>query len=56
MVSSNESLYNQHNYNYDHIWNYDETTIQVGKQSKTRILARKGSNAIYNTIPKCQDG
>jgi IS4 transposase len=47
-----QSLYNKHKYNFDHIWNYDETRIQVGRQSRARVLARKRSNAVYSTIPK----
>jgi hypothetical protein len=49
-----QSLYNQHKYNFNHIWNCDETWIQVGKQFGTRVLARRGSNVIYITIPKSQ--
>jgi hypothetical protein len=44
---------NQHNYNFDHIWNTIEIGIQVGRQFRARILAKRGSNVIYNTIPKC---
>ncbi len=48
-------MYSQHDYNYDHIWNYNEIGIQVGKQSRAKILAKKGYNAIYNNIPKSQE-
>ncbi len=50
-----QSLYNQHKYSFDHIWNCDETRIQACKQFGIRVLARRGFNAIYNTIPKSQE-
>jgi hypothetical protein len=31
---------------------FDETCIQVGRQSKAKVLARRGSNVVYNTILK----
>jgi hypothetical protein len=32
---------------------FDETCIQVGRQSKAdKVLARRGSNVVYNIIPK----
>jgi len=31
---------------------FDETCIQVGRQSKAKLLARRGSNVVYNIIPK----
>jgi hypothetical protein len=49
-----QSFYNQHKYSSNHVWNYDETWIQVGRQFGAKVLARKRSNAIYNTIPKFQ--
>ncbi len=35
-----QSMYSQHNYNSDHIWNSNEIGIQVGKQFRTKVLAR----------------
>ncbi len=45
-------MYSQHNYYFNHIWNSNETRIQVGKQFGTRDLARRGSNVVYYIISK----
>jgi hypothetical protein len=50
-----QSLYNQHNYNFDHIWNYDEIGIQVGRQSGTKVLARRGFNAFTSSSQNCKN-
>jgi hypothetical protein len=47
-----QSLCSHHNYVANHACNLDETSIQGSKQAKPSVLARKISNAIYNTIPK----
>jgi hypothetical protein len=47
-----QSLYSQHNYITNHIWNSNETNIQIGIYARTRVLARKAPNAVYSTIPK----
>lgn len=31
---------------------FDETCIQVGRRSKAKVLARRGSNVVHNIIPK----
>lgn len=31
---------------------FDETCIQVGRQSRAKVLAKRGSNVVYNIIPK----
>ncbi len=41
-------MYSQHNYNSDHIWNFNEIRIQVDKQYKAKVLARKGYNVVNN--------
>ncbi len=41
-----QSLYNQFNYNLDHIWNFDEISVEVGKQFGTKILTKRGSNEV----------
>jgi len=46
------SLYTQHQYKLDHIWNYDETRIQARKQLGARVIAKKGSHQVHNTILK----
>jgi hypothetical protein len=50
-----QSPYIQHNYTIDHVWNLDETWIQAGKQFGARVLVKRGSKAIYTTIPKSQE-
>ncbi len=50
-----QTLYIQHNYNLDHIWNSSETRIHASTQSRARVLAKKGSNTVYSTIPKFQE-
>lgn len=47
-----QSLYSQHNYSSNHIWNSHEIGIQVGRQFRARVLVKKGANAIYSIIPK----
>jgi hypothetical protein len=44
-----------HNYGLDHIWNFNETSIQVGKRVIISILAKQGSQQMYNTIPKAKE-
>jgi hypothetical protein len=44
-----QSLYNQHKYNFD------ETRIQAIRPSRVKVLARRRSNVVYNTIPKSQE-
>ncbi len=50
-----QTLFSQNNYKLDHIWNSDETCIQVAQQVGARILAERGSHIIYNTILKYQE-
>ncbi len=45
-------LYTQHIYPSNHIWNSNETRIQVGQQFGARVLARQCSHDVYNTILK----
>jgi hypothetical protein len=49
------SLYNLHQYPFDHIWNNNETCVQACKQAGPWVLARRRSNAVYSTIPKSQE-
>ncbi len=46
------TLFLQLKYSFDHIWNCDETWIQAGRQSRVRVLAKRGSNVVYSTTPK----
>jgi hypothetical protein len=45
-------LYSQHNYITNHVWNSNEINIQIGIYARTRVLAWRGPNATYSTIPK----
>ncbi len=45
-------MYQKNNYKPNHIWNSNEIRIQVGKQVKTKIPARRRSHIIYNIILK----
>ncbi len=38
-----------------HIWNSNETGIQVRKQLGVKVLTKKYSHQVYNTIPKCKE-
>jgi hypothetical protein len=50
-----QSLYNKHNYLPNHIWNCVETNIKASRQSGALMLVKKGSQQIYNTIPKSRE-
>jgi hypothetical protein len=50
-----QSLYNKHNYLPNHIWNCDKIGIQIGRQFGARVLAKRGSQRFYNTIPKLRE-
>jgi hypothetical protein len=39
-------------YNHKLLIEFDETCIQVGRQSEAKVLARRGSNVVYNITPK----
>ncbi len=45
-------MYSQHNYNFDNIWNSNEIGIQVGKQFRAKVLAKKRYNVVYNNYLK----
>ncbi len=47
-----QTLYDQHKYSPNHIWNLDQTCVQVGRQLGIRVLAKRGTNTIYNIIHK----
>jgi hypothetical protein len=35
-----QMLYTKHNYNTNHIWNFNDTRIQARKQSKVKVLTK----------------
>jgi hypothetical protein len=46
-----QTLYARHNYSADHIWNYDESGAQVGKNGGgTLVFAKRGSKAVHSII------
>ncbi len=48
-----QTLYNQHSHVPYHVWNsYEIGIIQVSKQARTRVLAQRWSNVVYNIITK----
>jgi hypothetical protein len=38
-----------------HIWNSDETCIQVGRQLGAKVFIIQGSHQVYNIIPKYRE-
>jgi hypothetical protein len=50
-----QTLYNQHSYALNHVWNSDEIGIQVPKDIGVKVLLKRRSNVVYNTIPKAMD-
>jgi heme/copper-type cytochrome/quinol oxidase subunit 2 len=39
----------------DHIWNLNEIGLQTGRQVRIKVLAKRGAQIVYNTIPKSQE-
>ncbi len=50
-----QSLYNQHSYVLNYVWNLDEIKIQTRRQIRARVMAKRRSVDVYNTIPKSQE-
>jgi len=50
-----QALYNQHNYVLNYVWDLDETIIQASRQVRAKVLAKKRSIDVYNTIPTSQE-
>jgi hypothetical protein len=38
-----------------HIWNFNEIGMQARRQLGARVLAKRGSHQVYNTIPKSKE-
>ncbi len=49
------SLYTQHQYRPNRIWNCDETGIQARRQLGAKVIAKKGFLQMYNIIPKSKE-
>ncbi len=50
-----QSLDNMHNFGLNHIYNFNEISIQIGRHVITKVLARWGLQQVYNTIPKAKE-
>ncbi len=50
-----QTLYTQHKYSVNHIWNLNKISIQVRWQFGPRILAKRGSNKVYSNIPNFKE-
>jgi hypothetical protein len=50
-----QALYIQHGNSVDHIWNSNRIRIQACKQLGAHVLAKWGSQKIYNTIFKSKE-
>lgn len=50
-----QTLYIQHGYSVDRIWNSNEIRIQACKQLGAHVLTKWGSQKIYNTIFKSKE-
>jgi hypothetical protein len=48
-------LYTQHQYSPDHTWNFNEIGIQARRQLGAKVLTKRGSYQLYNTIPKSKE-
>jgi len=46
-----EVLYKKNNYEATHIWNCDESKVQVGRDGGGYILAKKGSKDVHKVTP-----
>ena len=46
-----EQLYNAHNYPPSHIWNCDESGVQVERSRGATILAKRGSKSVHSVEP-----
>jgi len=54
-VENLQSIYNRKNYSPNHIWNSNETRIQVGRQLGTHLLTKCSSHQMYSTIPRSRE-
>lgn len=49
------NAYQVHAYSLDHIWNCDETRLQVGKNCGMQVLAKRGRENVPKIIPKSRE-
>lgn len=49
------SAYDKHSYGVDHIWNYDETCLQAGRNCGMWVIAKRGSQNVPNILPKSRE-
>ena len=46
------NAYRIHSYTLDHIWNYDETRLQDGRNYGIRVITMRGSKNVPKIMPK----
>ena len=46
------NAYEKHSYSPNHIWNYDDTSLQVGRNCGMRVISKRGSKNVPKIIPK----
>ena len=46
-----ETLYTTNNYPPSHIWNCDESGVQVGRSGGAIVLAKQGSRSVHSIEP-----
>jgi hypothetical protein len=54
-IENLQSFYNQNNNSPNHIWNSNETRIQVGRQLGAHVLAKCNSHQMYSTISRSKE-
>lgn len=50
-----QSMWNQHEYPAENIWNADEIGVMAGRDKGMRVLARKGSKVVYGIAPDSRE-
>jgi len=49
------SVYDKHSYRAYHIWNYDETGLQAGRNCCMWVIAKRGSENVPKILPKSRE-
>jgi hypothetical protein len=49
------NAYEKHSYTPKHIWNCDETSLQVGRNCGMRVIAKRGSRNVPKILPKSRE-
>jgi hypothetical protein len=51
LYSNLEELYNSSKYPPSHIWNCDETGVQIGRSGGATVLAKMGNRSVHSVEP-----